>query len=399
MRLLALTSHPIQYQAPLFRALAQQLELKVLFAHEATPQDQAAAGFAQQFEWDIDLLAGYDNAFLENRARRPSSQTFWGTNIVGIGTTLDHCRPSAVLCMGWHLRAYWQMIRACTRRGIPVLVRGESQLATPRSTLKRAAKAVPYRLMLKAFAGFLYIGERNKSYLAHYGADPRRLFFSPYVVDNDWFADRAGAARQELPALRAATGIGQEDKIVLFCGKLIDKKRPLDLIAAMAQVRERHGPVTLLIAGSGPLEAECRGLAERLGVSLHLLGFQNQTELPRWYALADLLVLPSDGGETWGLVVNEAMACGTPAVVSDAVGCGPDLVEPSATGLTYPLGDARALAGAVVRMLPSKETPGVQQALAAKMRAYSITTAVDGVVDALRATVSAQRPLACASPS
>lgn len=387
--LLVLTSHPIQYQTPLYRALAQRLECEVLFAHRATTEDQAKAGFGEAFDWDVDLLAGYRSRFLGNRALLPSAQRFLGTDIRDFGAILETRRPTAVLCMGWHLRAYWQMIWACTRRGIPVLVRGESQLATPRHWLKRAAKSVPYRFLRKAFSGYLYIGQRIRAYLLHYGADARRLFFSPYVVDNHWFADRARAAEESLPGLRAAKAIGAATKIVLFCGKLIDKKRPLDLIAAMAHVRERHGPVALLIAGSGPLEAECRELAQRLDVPLHVLGFQNHTELPQWYALADLLVLPSDGGETWGLVVNEAMACGTPVVVSDAVGCGPNLVEPYLTGLTFPLGDRRALGDAIARMLPAKQDPRVQQALAAKMQAYSIETAVDGIAAAVAATAPA----------
>src|SRR5207253_7963753 len=127
----------------------------------------------------------------------------------------------------------------------------------------------------------------------------------------------------------------------LFSGKLVDRKRPLDVIRAAARTA---APTTVVVAGAGPLDAAIRQEAARLGVELTVLGFLNQTQLGRAYGIADCLALPSDRSETWGLVVNEALATGLPVVVSDAVGCAPDLVRDGETGAQFPVGDVAALA-------------------------------------------------------
>src|SRR5262249_39695769 len=142
-------------------------------------------------------------------------------------------------------------------------------------------------------------------------------------------------------AARQAWGIDPDAFVVLFVGKLVISKRPLNVVRAIARLKRR---TTMLVVGSGPLEAELRTLARELSVDLKLVGFLNQTELGRAYAVADCLTLPSDFPETWGLVVNEALATGLPVIVSAAVGCAPDLVDDGVTGFQYPLGHVDALA-------------------------------------------------------
>ncbi len=380
MRLLVLTSHPIQYQAPLFRDLARRLDLLVLFAHRATAEDQSRAGFGVGFEWDVDLTSGYESRFLVNRARRPGLDHPMGTDCPEIRDIVTDWAPDALLVMGWQHRAYWQAVLAARRAGIPVLVRGESQLATPRSVLLKLAKEGVYRVLLRAFDGFLYIGARNRQYLEHYGVGDDRLFFSPYSVDNVWFRSRARAVDVEV--LRRSLGLQENRRVVLFCGKLVPKKRPLDVVRAIGCLSLSDRP-SLLVVGSGPLESEMRRQAALASIDVRFLGFQNQSELPRWYTLADLLVLPSDGGETWGLVVNESMACGTPAVVSDAVGCGPDLVERGRTGDIFALGNIEELATKIREAVHLKRNPAVSTALEQKMEVYSIERSAAGVTEAL----------------
>lgn len=382
MKLITLTSHPIQYQAPLFRELAQRVDLLVLFAHRATREDQAKAGFGVGFEWDIDLTQGYRHRFLVNRARQPGIDRFSGTNCPEIADILEQERPDAVLVMGWQHRAYWQAILAARKCGIPLLVRGESQLTTRRSLTLRLAKEIVYRVMLRMFDGCLYIGRRNKEYLRHYGVSEKRLFFSPYCVDNERFA--RSARDVDIAALKKKVGISQNQRVALFCGKLIEKKRPLDCIRAIGLLPSQERPV-LLVVGSGPLEERMRREAAIAGVDARFIGFQNQTQLPQWYALADLLLLPSDGGETWGLVVNEAMACGTPAVVSDAVGCGPDLIEPGRTGDVFRLGDHADFAAKIEATIDLKQRSGTRAALEEKLSVYSIERAAAGIIEAIEA--------------
>jgi glycosyltransferase involved in cell wall biosynthesis len=222
--------------------------------------------------------------------------------------------------------------------------------------------------LLRRFDGFLYVGQRNREYLRHYGVPEDRLFFSPHCVDNDAFAAASSAVQRAGGRHR-----------VLFVGKLIGRKHPADLLHAVARLRDK--PVQVAFAGSGELETELRQIAAASSVHADFLGFVNQSELPAIYASADVLVLPSDGQETWGLVVNEAMACGIPAIVSDAVGCGPDLIEAGLTGATFALGDVGALASAIENVL-SFDGELTRRHLAAKMALYSPARAATAIVDA-----------------
>lgn len=362
-----LVSHPIQYYAPIFRELAKRCDLTVFFAHRQTPEQQARAGFGVAFDWDVDLLSGYDSRFLTNVARQPSTDRFAGCDTPDITDEIANGGFDAFIVPGWALRSYWQAVRACRRLGVPVLARGDSQLGSQRNSAIRIAKALAFSHLLRRFDGLLYVGQRNREYLLHYGVPAERLFFSPHCVDNDAFA-------------AASSGIHRlQGRRVLFVGKLIGRKHPADLLHAVARLRDK--PVQIAFAGSGELEPELRQIAAASSVDADFMGFVNQSELPAVYASADLLVLPSDGLETWGLVVNEAMACGIPAVVSDAVGCGPDLVEPGLTGATFPLGDVAALASAIENVL-SLDAGLTRRHLAAKMALYSPARAATAIVDA-----------------
>lgn len=384
MRLGVLATHPIQYHAPLFRALGERVDLSVYFAHRQTAEGQAAAGFGVAFDWDVNLLDGYSHTFLRNRASQPSTDTFSGCSTPDIVGIVERERFDAFLVTGWYNRSFWQAMAACWRTRTPLLVRGDSQLTTPRSTAKRLAKEAVYRAFVPRFDGYLVVGKRARDYYLHYGADPDRMFFVPHFVDNNFFSVRAEAANGGRP-LRAELGYTADTLVLLFAGKFIDKKRPLDVIRGAAALRLRGWDARVLLVGSGELEGALRDEVSRSGVPTHFAGFKNQTELPAYYAAADLLVLPSDGGETWGLVVNEAMACGTPAVVSNAVGCGPDLVREGRTGAAFPLGSAPDLADAVERFAPHLGTGRTARSLAETVDTYSLERAIEGTIAAVKA--------------
>ena len=380
MRIGFLVSHPIQYFAPLFRELAKQCDLTVFYAHRQTAEQQARAGFDVAFEWDVDLLSGYHSKFLRNVARTPSTDRFFGCDTPDIAGEIAGGSFDGFVVPGWALRAYWQAVHACRRAGVPVFVRGDSQLVGPRSGAVRLAKAVAFRGVLRRFDGFLYVGQRNREYLQHYGAPSQRLFFSPHCVDNDAFRAASEATRRTLTPARR----------VLFVGKLIERKRPFDLLQAAARLAAEGRPVDVAFAGSGDQQDALAAAAAASGVRAHFHGFVNQSELPGIYAAADVIVLPSDGRETWGLVVNEAMACGVPAVVSDAVGCGPDLVEPGLTGAVFPLGNVAALADGIGKVL-ALDRARTRQALAERMETYSPARAAQGIAGAASALKSRSR--------
>lgn len=381
LRIGFLLSHPIQYFTPIFRALAKECDLTVFYAHRQTAEQQARAGFGVAFEWDVDLLSGYHSRFLTNVARAPSTDRFFGCNTPEIAAEIVGGGFDGFVVPGWALLSYWQAVRACRRARVPVFVRGDSQLVGRRGGAVRLAKGLAFSQVLRQFDGYLYVGQRNRAYLQHYGAPSERLFFSPHCVDNDAFRTAGEAARQ-----MAADSMRDPDRPrrLLFVGKLIERKHPLDLLRAAALVRTPGSRVEVAFAGSGELQGMLTQAAAEIGVAAHFHGFANQSELPAIYAASDVIVLPSDALETWGLVINEAMACGVPAVVSDAVGCGPDLVEQGLTGATFPLGDVAALARGIETVLALD--PGrTRQALAERMETYSPTRAAQGIAGAATA--------------
>jgi len=382
MRIGVLASHPIQYQAPLFRELAREVDLTVYFAHRQTAEGQARAGYGVAFDWDVDLLSGYASEFLQNQAKNPNVFNYGGCDTPEIATIIQKGDFDAFIVTGWYLKSYWQAIRACRRHGVPVLVRGDSQLHTPRSWLKRMAKKVVYRWIMRQFDGYLYVGKRNLEYLLYYGATRERCFFSPHFIDVDWFRTKSHQTDEERRALRLSLGVQEDEKLLLFVGRLVEMKCPSDLLKAAALLKAQGVAVRPVYVGSGRLEADLVKQAQRLGIKASFAGFKNQSELPVIYAAADLFILPSES-ETWGLTVNEAQACGTLAVISTAVGCMPDLIADGMTGKSYVSGDLRALADAVMTMLPRVQTEACLKALQDKSAEYSVSNAVAGIITAI----------------
>ena len=387
MRLAIVASHPVQYYAPLFRELAGRLDLTVYYAHRATESDQAQAGFGIGFEWDIDLLSGYTYTFLQNAAARPGLGHFAGIDTPEIGSRLRAGSFDAVLLMGWFLKCFHQALWAAKRLRIPVLVRGDSHLDTPRSTWKCWAKELAYPIFLRCFDCALVVGERNRAYWQHYHYPESRIFSSPHCVDNDWFATHSTDSARV--SLRTKLGIAQETKVVLFVGKLVDFKRPLDVIAAVKLLKSKGVNLEVLIAGAGPLEQDLTRAARKAEVRMHMLGFCNQSEMPNAYAASDILVLPSDGRETWGLVVNEALACDKPVVVSDAVGCAPDLTARLGNRAVFPIGDTDALAANLQRVIMD---PPDETIIASTASAFSIDKACSGIETAVTSLSSKSIP-------
>ena len=388
MRVGILASHPIQYHAPWFRGLAAEADVEVFFAHRPTAVEQGQ-GFGAAFEWDVDLLSGYPHRFLRNVANAPSVSRFTGCDTPEIQAVITARSFDAFIVTGWHLKSYWQAVRACRKARVPVLVRGDSQLLTPRSVATRLVKAVTHRWLVRQFDGFLVAGERNRDYLLHYKAPPDRMFPVPQFVDTAWFASRAAAERDHREALRLQWGADAQTLAALFVGKFTPTKRPQDLLRALAWLRGASRRAVAVFVGCGELGPLLRAEARALQVEARFEGFRNQTDLPAYYVAADVLVLPSKG-ETWGLVVNEAMACGLPAVVSDVVGCSPDMIEEGRTGFTFPVGDTHALADRLEHVIRLRcHGWDFSRDLARKTMNYSLGAAVTGTVAAVETVAGA----------
>ena len=386
-RVALFATHPIQYHAPWYQALAASpgFDLKVFFGMLPDAAQQGV-GFGVDFRWDIPLLEGYSWETLPNRARHPGLGTFAGCDTPGVGRTLMEWRPDAAILTGWHSKMLVQAWWACLRQGLPRIVRGESNAMARRAPWKGAL----HKCWLRGFDEFLAIGKANRAFYLKAGVADARIHACPYFVDNRRFGDAADGLRGRRAEFRRDWSIPDSATCFLYCGKMIAKKRPLDLLAALQAACAAGAAAHVLVVGAGELLDAARALVERNRLPVTFAGFLNQTEIVRAYVAADCLVLPSDTGETWGLVVNEAMACGLPAIVSNQVGCGPDLVTDGETGAVFPMGDVVALSRSLIAFAGRLAELAAMGARARKRVAahYSVERAVAGTLEAIDAVVA-----------
>jgi glycosyltransferase involved in cell wall biosynthesis len=363
------------------------LDIHVYYCHQATPREQASAGFGVEFDWDVPLLEGYPYSFLKNVANSPGHRGFGGFDTPEIKEIIRRREYDAVLVNGWHYKSAWQAIWACWKSKVKVMVRGDSHLHTPRGIAKRAVKSFAYRRFIPRFDACLAVGQWSREYFLHYGARPERIFLVPHAIDSRRFQMEAEYLERQRAELRKEKALDENAIVFMFSGKFIPKKRPMDFICAIERVVRRYPSIQGLMVGDGPLRAGCEELVRERCIPIRFTGFLNQSQITRAYIASDALVLPSDGGETWGLVVNEAMACARPCIVSDRVGCGPDLIIPQKTGAIFPLGDVDALANSMLELAGNPERM-ISMGIDARSRlmGYSVETAVDGIIESLAAT-------------
>jgi len=423
LRLAYLVSHPIQYQAPLLRRIAREpeIDLTVLFGSDFSVRGYQDEGFGVDVAWDTPLLEGYKSEFL--RSWRDTGTVSFNSPISrGLYRRLQELQPDALWVHGYASLNSLQGILAANALGIPVLLRAESWLGDrPRSPLKLALKSLLLRALGPAIDAVLPIGTLNAAYWQHYfPAVPQ--FPMPYAVDNDWFAARAAAA--DPATLRQQLNLDPGRPVILFASKLQPRKHADHLLTAFHSLLNLEAPDRnttgagapgldsetwvrvsgdnhqlpyLLFVGDGQERTRLQQQATGLGIEPHIrfTGFRNQSELPAFFRLASVFVLPSQQ-EPWGLIVNEAMACGCPVIVSSDVGCHPDLIPANTAtppGIVYPVGNIPALTTALRRVLSTPETSAQMGAAAhARISTWSFEQDIAGLRAALAHTTGKLRP-------
>ena len=380
-RVLAVASHPIQYQAPWFRRLAAapQIEFSVLFAQRPTAKAQGQ-GFGIAFEWDVPLLDGYAWRVAHDVSGPGGLGRFFAVRLRDPVGLLRELQPDVIVLTGWHAWPLVQLLFAAQSLRIPVVMRGEANALRRRPAWKRRV----HRWLLARCAACLPIGRASREFYRTNGIGDERLFDAPYFVDNERFAGAAAAV--DRGNARHRWGIPADAACFCFAGKFEPKKRLPDLLAAAKLARDHGATIHLLVVGSGEEERAAKQFVHDHALPVSFAGFLNQSEIAAAYAACDALVLPSDFGETWGLVVNEAMACGRAAIVSDRVGCGPDLVLPGETGEVFPFGDVAALAAAIETLAVDRAKLAAlgRNAQARVMQHYNVERAAQGTLAAVR---------------
>jgi glycosyltransferase involved in cell wall biosynthesis len=367
VRLAYLVSHPIQYQAPLLRRIAQEpdIDLTVFFGSDFSVRGYKDEGFGVGVKWDVPLLDGYRHEFLpalrDNATVGVASPLNYGilSRLRG-GRGQSNAAFDVLWVHGYATVNALHGMLAAKALGIPVLLRAESWLKDrERGGAKLAVKQLFFEGLKQLVAGVLPIGTLNAAYWRHYLGEDFPASLMPYAVDNDYFQKQSQQARTGRGELLAELKLDPSRPVILFASKLQSRKRCEDLLEAYKNLSPGDGIEPnpyLVIVGDGEERAALeRRAAESKFNGIRFCGFRNQSELPRFFDIASVFVLPSCH-EPWGLIVNEAMNAGRAVIVSDEVGSQPDLVTDGVEGCIFAAGDVEALTAALRRVLATPET-------------------------------------------
>ncbi|MBC7887136.1 MAG: glycosyltransferase family 4 protein [Ferruginibacter sp.] len=351
-KLAIVSTHPIQYNAPLFRMLSLRgiILPKVFYTWgQLETGEKYDPGFGKKVEWDIPLLEGYAYTFVQNISPQPGSHHFAGIDNPSLVTELERWEPDAILIFGWCFKSHLKALRHFKGKK-QILFRGDSNLLdeTGGPSLKKAARRIFLTWVYRHIDKALYVGTANKEYYLTHGLKNTQLVFAPHAIDNDRFMAQGVGGKVEEP------GISPGTVVFIFAGKFETKKDPRLLLNTFLLLPGSNAH--LLMVGNGELEPALKEIAGRqpaeISSRIHFLPFQNQFKMPEIYRMGHVLVLPSQGpGETWGLSVNEAMACSLALLVSDKCGCAVDLVEPGMNGYVFRSRDGNDLLKKMEKLL------------------------------------------------
>lgn len=331
-RLAIISTHPIQYNAPLFRVLAQTpgVDLKVFYTWSQAQQSVSDKEFGRKIVWDIPLLEGYDYEFIENVSNKPKQQ-FRGLVNPGLIPAIENWHPDAVLVFGWNFSSHFKAMRHFHGR-IPVWFRGDSTLLDEKKSLRTILRRSVLRFVYSFVDHAFYVGENNRKYFLAHGLKDRQLSFAPHAIDNARFGSEEAVAKGK--QWRNQLGYTDNDIVLLYAGKISERKNIIPFTQQFINYIDNtsESRLKILIVGNGDSETLLP-----IHNSIKRIEFQNQSKMPALNYVADIVALPSSYGETWGLVINEAMAAGKPVIVTNKVGCAIDLVEQGKNGFYFNL--------------------------------------------------------------
>jgi glycosyltransferase involved in cell wall biosynthesis len=359
------------YRIPVFNALAEhpEIDLHVIFLAETDSTQRQWVVYKDEISFSYEVLPSW-----RRRLRKQNLLVNWG-----VTAALRQVAPDVIVCGGYNYVASWRALSWAQDASIPFLLWVESTAKDQRSNSSRI-EALKKRFMQEC-SGFIVPGKASFEYVRKFGISAQKIFVAPNAVDTQFFTQHAEKAWRDAAAHCKA--LDAPSRFFLFAGRLVPEKGIFDLLDAYAMLPpELKRKIALVLVGDGPARAELSRRAAGIAAGLvKLAGFVQREELASYYALAETFVFPTHT-DPWGLVVNEAAACGLPIIASDAAGCVPDLVEDRWNGRVVPARDVAQLAIAMEELASNAEVRAVMsQRSRDRIRQYSPQACAAGIAD------------------
>lgn len=341
------TTHPIQYQVPLFRSLRKEknIDSHIFYASDHGLKSKTDKEFNKKFAWNINLTSGYKYKFIGSKNSNVNS-FFLNSN--KIKEEIIKGNYDAIIIFGWNSIYYLKSIIYSLFYSKKLVLRAENNLHKKENLYKKFLKKIFFFVFFKLFDYFLYIGKHNYEFYRRNGVEKKKLLPSPYFVDNNFFELKSKKKNYK-----------KKNKLVfIFSGKFIERKKPLDILKALASPILKKYNYKFIFLGDGMLKKNCIQFCKKNNLkNISFLGFVNQKEIVKYYNFSDVIVMPSEY-ETWGLSINEAMASGCACIVTKETGCAKDLIKTKGknqNGLIFDCGDISSLAFKIKYFLDNKK--------------------------------------------
>jgi glycosyltransferase involved in cell wall biosynthesis len=376
-KLAIVTTHPIQYHVPWMIRLGEKgIQIKVFYTWEqARSGTLYDPGFGKDIKWDLPLLEGYEYQFVKNSSRRPGDRHFRGIINPDLNKEIEAWGPDCLLIFGWNYHSHLRCMRHFHKK-VPIIFRGDSVLLHEKKGLWKLARRLFLNWVYRYVDYALYVGTHNKSYFLKHGLHAPQLIFAPHAIDIERFSEPKLDYTRRAEAWKKELNIPTHHITLLFAGKMTDVKNPGFMIDLAEACKEM--PVTFILVGNGNLKADLQQRA-RGNNRIIFLDFQNQTMMPAVYRLGDVYIMPSVS-ETWGMGINEAMACGRPVMASEKVGCAADLVLENRTGITFKVNDIEKCTLFLKELCGDRQRlPEMGRNAAALIQFFTFTHIVDSV--------------------
>ncbi|QUY44830.1 glycosyltransferase family 4 protein [Acaryochloris marina] len=355
-------THPTQHHGPLWRKLSEQpnLDLKVLYlSDENQGSGDVFLGEAAQ-AWDVDLLGGYNYEYLKDLSGSVPTQRKKTVLSPALIRQISPKYCDAVFMQSFVNYSYRLTAFLCKMRGIPLIMQNDASIMSDArySRMRLITMSFLYPWMNNLADYWLSCGDHNEVHLRHYGVNDTKIIRGCHPIDGDRFQQTISNQPEELQRIRKELIWDESTILYGFMGKYIERKNPFEFIEAISQAHQHDPRIRGILFGGGDLESAINQRIAELNGEVINYGFVNQSKIPLYFAALDVFITTS-WIDPHPLVISEAMASGTPPILSDR--CGnwgySDTVRHRYNGLVYPCGNVNALTEAILGMTE----PGTRQ--------------------------------------